>query len=109
MPPINRREFAESVVLAALVPVLGVGAMPPMQGWWEPAVVAAGDDLDALARALADVVRTQFGKRLGDADLATVTRQIRSGLERAAAMRKVELANDDEPDFVFSAVPAKAR
>lgn len=109
MSPVSRRQFAESVVLAAIAPVLGVGAVSPARGWWEPAVGAAGDDLDALAKALADVVRTQFGKRLGEADLTAVTRQIRNGLERAAAMRKVELANGDEPDFVFSAVPSNAR
>ncbi len=103
MPYIARREFVGSVVLAALAPMLGVGAMPLEGAWWEPAVHAAGEDLDALASALANVVRVQYGDRLTEADLTSVARQIRSGLERAESMRKVELANGDEPDFVFSA------
>ena len=108
MTDINRREFAGSVLLAALAPVLGIGATPVERGWWEPAVEQAGDDLDALAKALAEVVRVQYGDRLGAEDLATITRQIRTGLGRAEEMRKVELANGDAPDFVFSA-PVGAR
>ncbi len=103
MVDLNRREFAGSVLLAALVPVLGIGAVPPRAGWWEPAVEQAGDDLDKLAEALAGVVRVQYGDRLGPEDLKTITRQIRTGLGRAEEMRKVELANGHEPDFVFSA------
>lgn len=45
----------------------------------------------------------QYGDRLSEADLAVVTRQIEAGLERAEKVRKVPLANGDEPDFVFSA------
>ncbi len=103
MPDINRREFAGAVILSALVPVLGVGAVPVGTAWWKPAVAAAGDDLDALASALGNVVRAQYGDRLSEADLTAITSQIRNGLERAETMRKVELANGDEPDFVFAA------
>jgi hypothetical protein len=102
---INRREFAGSVLLAALTPVLGIGPVSVESGRWERGVEAAADDLDALAKALADVIRVQYGGRLGPDDLATVTRQIRTGLARAEEMRKVRLANSDEPDFVFSARP----
>ncbi|HYC31778.1 MAG TPA: hypothetical protein VEB59_05775 [Gemmatimonadales bacterium] len=110
MTEMNRREFAESVLVAALVPVLGAAA-PAASGrrWMEtPAVreaLEAGGDLDALADALAAVVRAQYGERLGPEDLTTVTRQIRSALGRAEDMRRVELANGDEPDFVFTAPP----
>ena len=103
MIDLNRREFAGSVLLAALVPVLGIGAVPSREGWWESAVEPAGDDLDRLAEALAEVVRVQYGDRLGPEDLKTITHQIRTSLGRAVEMRKVELANGDEPDFVFSA------
>jgi hypothetical protein len=109
MTEMSRREFAGSVMLAALVPVLGLKAAPPAVGWWEPAVAAAGDDMDALARALGEVVRARYGSRLSEADLATVTRQIRNGLERAEQVRKVDLANGDEPDFVFAALPVPGR
>ena len=68
--------------------------------------MAAVDDPGALARALAGVVRAQYGARLSRADLATITKQIQASLDRAAQIRKVELANGDEPDFVFTALPA---
>ena len=105
----NRREFAEAVVIAALAPVLGAGA-PPLR--W--AAVGAGTGIagarlvgrepGALAKALADVIRAQYGERLSEADLEVVTRQIVNGLERAEQTRKVALSNGDGPDFVFSAV-----
>jgi len=105
----NRREFAESVMTAALVPWLGPAVVPPA-GWWEaPAsagvrtALAAAAGPDAVAEALAGVIRAQYGSRLGEADLAAVTRQIRATLDRAEQMRKVDLANGDEPDFVFTA------
>ena len=108
----NRRDFAESVALAALAPLLGVTpvglrlepglAGSPLAG----AASAASDEPGPLARALAEVIRVQYGSRLQSGDLETITRQIQSSLERAEQIRKIELANGDEPDFVFSAAPA---
>ena len=103
MTEMNRREFAESVLTAALVPMLGVAAQVLPIGWWSPGTAVT--DLDGLADALAGVVRAQYAERLTPEDLATVTRQIRTALARAEDMRKVELANGDEPDFVFAAPP----
>jgi hypothetical protein len=103
MMNVNRREFTGSVVLAALLPVLGLEASPARASWWERAIEQAGDDLDALAAALTEAVRVQYRDRLGPEDLKTITRQIKTSLTRAEEMRKVELANGDEPDFVFSA------
>ena len=104
MTEMNRRAFAESVVAAAIVPLLGPGVPRLPRGWWTAAPASA--DPDGLAEALAGVVRAQYADRLGAEDLATVTRQIRTALGRAEEMRKVDLANGDEPDFVFSAPPA---
>ena len=106
MTGLNRREFAESVMTAALVPLLGVA--PLSAGWWQGvsptlAAVPPDGDLDALAGALAAVVRSQYGERLTEADVTIITRQIRAALDRAEQMRKVHLANGDEPDFAFSA------
>jgi hypothetical protein len=102
---VSRRSFAESLALAALAPLMGV---PPetvrLAGWSPEAPLDAGDDPGALAKALAEVIRRQYGSRLSAADLATVTRQIRAGLERVDQLRTVELSNGDEPDFIFSAV-----
>lgn len=109
LPQMNRREFAGSVMLAALAPVLETGAFPLGGEWREAAMAWGGGDVDELAKALAGVVRAQYGSRLAEADVTAITRQIRNGLERAEAMRKVELANGDEPDFVFSAAPGSGR
>jgi hypothetical protein len=107
---VNRREFAESVALAALAPLLGVAPaeLGPVLGTGAvtgPAR-AVSDEPGALARALAEAIRVQYGSRLEEGDLATITRQIQASLDRAEQIRKVELANGDEPDFVFSAVPS---
>lgn len=112
MSAMNRREFAEAIALVSLVPVLGAGVGPIR---WPSALVVgapgtelAGLEPSALAQALAGVIRAQYGDRLSEADLAVVTRQIESGLERADKIRKAALGNGDEPDFVFSAVRPKS-
>lgn len=110
MDGMSRRRFAESVVTGALVPLLGVGVAPG-PAWWATlpdADAVAPGDLDALAEALTAAVRAQFGDRLSAADLAVVTRQIRTSLERAEQIRKVELGNGDEPDSVFFAPPPRS-
>jgi hypothetical protein len=106
---VNRREFAESVALAALAPLLGSGTvglrLGPLVGTdaATDALLAASDEPSALARALAEAIRIQYGGRLQAGDLDTITKQIQASLERAALIRKLDLANGDEPDFVFSA------
>lgn len=106
MSELSRREFAEALALAALAPVLG-GAPAYLRLPPPVAAGAAAPEPGALARALAGAVRAQYGDRLSEADLATVTRQIEAGLERAEKIRKLPLANGDEPDFVHSAVRAE--
>jgi hypothetical protein len=109
MADLNRREFAEALVLAALAPMLGAGAGPLR---WNPALAGsvaaaagtASHEPGSLAKALAGALRAQYGERLSAADLATVTKQIETSLERAAKIRKLPLTNGDEPDFVFSAL-----
>jgi hypothetical protein len=108
---LSRREFAEVLALAALAPLVGTGVRAvgvPLAGVSSGVGAAATMPADrgALAKALAGVIRAQYGDRLGEADLAAVTRQIENGLERAEKVRKVNLANGDEPDFVFSAIRA---
>ena len=105
MVPMNRRSFTESVLTAALVPLLGPGT-PLAAAWWDPPPglsVPPGDELDTVARAMAEAVRARYGSRLDETGLSAVTRQIRNALERGQQMRQTELANGDEPDFVFSA------
>jgi hypothetical protein len=102
---LSRRSFAESLAMAALAPLIGVRPESiRLAPWTGPAAPGGtGDDPGALARALAEVIRTQYGSRLTARDLATITRQIQSGLERVDQLRKVDLSNSDEPDFVFAA------
>lgn len=104
MSHLSRRSFAESLAVSALAPLIGVRPETIRLAGWSPASPNAGDDPGALAGALAEVIRRQYGSRLSAKDLAIVTRQIQTGLDRADQLRKVELANGDEPDFVFSAV-----
>lgn len=105
---LTRRSFAESLALAALAPAFGLRPGSPSAPWSEglaPATVAApAEEPGALARALAGVIRAQYGARLSRADLATITKQIQSGVERAATIRKFDLTNGDEPDLIFSAL-----
>ncbi len=101
MSEMNRREFAEALALAALAPMMptSLAALPGAAAAWsaEPA---------ALAKARAGAIRAQYADRLSDEDLCIITRQIESSLERAERVRRVPLANGDEPDFLFSAVRA---
>lgn len=105
MSRLSRRSFAESLAVAALAPLIG---LPPeairFSGWSRSSTPEALDDPGAIAQGLAEVIRRQYGSRLSAEDLATVTRQIQTGLDRVKQLRRVELANGDEPDFVFSAV-----
>jgi hypothetical protein len=108
--PLSRRSFAESLAVAALAPLIGVRPETIRLAVWTPAQSPeVGDDPGAIAKALAEVIRRQYGSRLSAADLATVTRQIQTGLDRVVQLRKVELANGDEPDFVFSAVRSSSQ
>jgi hypothetical protein len=100
MSEMSRREFAETITLATLAPLLD-GTYTPVR---LPALVAAAEDPGALAKALTAAIRAQYASRLSEADLGVVTRQIQAALERAAKVRKVPLTNGDEPDFLFSPV-----
>lgn len=104
MSRLSRRSFAESLAVAALAPLIGVRPETIRLGAWAPATLPPAGEPGAVAKALAEVIRVQYRSRLSAADLASVTRQIQTGLERVEQLRKVELANGDEPDFVFSPV-----
>lgn len=98
--------------MAALAPLVAAGVAPlsvaPPGTSTGAAAGAATSDPRTLAQALAAAVRAQYGDRLSEADLAVVTRQIEAVLERAEKIRRVQLANADEPDFVFTAVRPSA-
>lgn len=111
MTRLSRRAFAESLAVAALAPLIGVRPEAiRLASWTDPSTgQPLTDDPDALAKALAEVIRKQYGSRLRPADLTTITGQIRTGLSRVDRLRKVDLANGDEPDFVFTAYRRPSR
>jgi hypothetical protein len=105
---LSRRTFAESLALAALAPILGVSPERIATLEWR-GVQAELAPPGALAKALTEAIRAQYRSRLSAKDLATISQQIQSGLERVEKLRKVSLANGDEPDFVFTAAPLDHR
>lgn len=108
MTELSRRAFAESLALAALAPVLGLPARTIPSLEWSPPQGETQAPAGALAKALARAIRAQYGSRLSAKDMATITGQIQSGLERVDRLRKVPLTNADEPDFVFAALSRSA-
>jgi hypothetical protein len=88
----TRREFAQALALLA-APVLGGSAAAQ-----QPADPAA-----APADALTELARSRYGKHLTEDDLKNVKRSIQRGQLGAELLRKVKLANGDEPAFIFTA------
>ncbi|HEU4681619.1 MAG TPA: hypothetical protein VFS51_07740 [Gemmatimonadales bacterium] len=104
MNELSRRSFTESLALAALAPLIGVRPETiRLPGWSDAASPTVMADPGALAQALAEIIRHQYGSRLSTSDLTAITVQIQAGLERADELRAVNLANGDEPDVVFAA------
>jgi hypothetical protein len=104
---LSRRTFAESLAAAALAPLLNVNpGSIRVTGWIRASSRLTGPP-GALARALTEVIRAQYGSRLSPKDLTSIAQQIQTGLERVDQLRKVPLANGDEPAFVFT--PSRQR
>jgi hypothetical protein len=86
-----------------LAPLIGARPESIRLARWEttlpPGVIG---EPGALAKALVEVIRAQYGSRLSPKDLSTIAQQIQTGLERVDQLKKVNLANGDEPDFVFT-------
>jgi hypothetical protein len=100
MSDISRRSFAESLAAAVLAPRLGARAESIRLAGWAAGGREGSEDPSALAQALTEVIRVQYGARLSAEDLATISHQIQTGLERVDQLRKVTLANGDEPEFL---------
>ena len=90
----SRRQFTKSIALLAAA---------PLAGSLQPAVAQEKADPPAPAQALTDVVRSRYGKHLTEEQLKAVQRGIERNLRNADTLRKTNLKNSDEPDFVFSA------
>jgi hypothetical protein len=103
MSDISRRSFAESLAAAALAPLIGSPPESIRVPRWRGGLDPLREDPGALAKSLTEAIRAQYGSRLSSQDLAGIARQIQAGLERVEQLKKVELSNGDEPDFVFGA------
>jgi hypothetical protein len=96
-----RRGFLKSLALAPLAPAaLAPQAVPPPSA---PPLEGAA----AVAEALAEAVRREFGARLDAAELDAVKGELARNLERASRLRQAaRLVNADEPVTRFEAWPS---
>jgi hypothetical protein len=101
--PLARRGFLKSVAAVPLAPAaLSPLAAPPAAG-----TPPAGND--AVAEALTEAVRRQFGEHLDAAELAAVKKELARGLDDAGRLRQAaRLGNADEPVSRFEARPPQA-
>ncbi len=96
-----RRGFLKRLALAPLAPA----ALAPQAAPAAP--LPAGTE--AVAEALAEAVKRQFGAHLDDAELEVVKKKLSRNLERAARLRQAaRLGNADEPVCRFEARPPLA-
>ncbi len=66
-----------------------------------PDTAAADKGPSAEALALAAAVRERYGARLTDADVKQIAGELDGRLDNGRTLRKLALANGDEPDTVF--------
>jgi hypothetical protein len=104
-----RRGFLKSLAVVPLAPAaIGGQAAPAPAPASPPAALPAPGD-GAVADALTEVVRREFGAHLDAAELEAVKKQIARSLESAALLRRsAGLVNADEPVARFDARPPAA-
>ncbi len=88
----TRRRFARTLALAAAAPLLPA-----------PAAAAEGDPQTAAALALLEIIALRHGKELTEGQLEHIARSILRSRRSAERLRKVPVANGDEPAVAFSA------
>jgi hypothetical protein len=101
-----RRGFLKSLAVAPLAPAeLAHQTMPAAAP--PPAAAPAGPE--AVAEALTEAVKRQFGSQLDADGLAVVHKLIEEGLRSAARLRAASrLGNADMPVNLFAARPPEA-
>ena len=122
---LTRRDFARAAVAAAVAPALaacagtappetaptptpGVPAPNPTTAATTPAAAPDRQEPTAVARALMDVIRAQYGERMTEAEMAKVQRSISGVLSTAERLRRFPLPISTEPTF-FYRVPGGAQ
>ena len=104
--PTRRRSFLLSLASAPLVPaaLAQVAPNPPQPP--SPSPSASPDDTPSpMAMALAEAARLRFGRYYEPGDREEVEKGIHGNLQAAERLRKVKLANADEPVTTFAAQP----
>jgi hypothetical protein len=90
----SRREFAKALAVLA-----AAGAAPAALAADEPALPNAKE----YAEAINVVVRYRFGKHLSEEQLKRVQASLLRGRFSADALKRVEVANGDDPAAAFRA------
>jgi len=103
--PLARRGFLKSVAAVPLAPAaLAPPALPAVASGAAP----AGNE--AVAEALAEAVKRQFGAHLDAAELEAVKKEIARNLDGAARLvQMARLRNADGPVNRFEARPPEAK
>jgi hypothetical protein len=95
----TRREFAKSLALVAAAPLIGA---PEANGGEDEK--SSKDKLpDGVSEALTQIVRSRYGKYLTEEQVKEVKKSLEGRQRTAETMKKVKLANGDEPAFIFFA------
>ena len=103
MPPV-RRDFLKSVALVPLAPAALAPQAPP------PVAPATPAGTEAVAEALAEAVKRQFGGHLDAGEIETVKKELTRNLESAGRLRRAaRLRNADDPVGLFEARPPRAQ
>jgi len=98
----DRRAFLESLAVAPIVPA---ALTPPAAAAQAPAAAPPAGN-EAVAEALAEAVKRQFGAHLDGDEIQAVRKKLLRNLERAERLRRAaRLGNADEPVGLFEAVP----
>ena len=94
-----RRAFLKGLAAAPLVPA-GVASQA------SASVAAPATGREAVAEALAEALKREFGAHLDAADLAAVRKELLRGLESGERLRQAaRLRNSDGPVNLFEARP----
>ena len=91
----TRRSFAKAVAVTA------VSVAVPASG------TIGGRERPPLHEALTSVVRAQSGQYLDDADIERIRSDFKDYVPALERLRAVKLANSDEPDVAFAALPKR--
>ena len=99
----HRRSFLKSLAAAPLLPA-ALAQVAPNPTAPTPAP-SPSDAPSPMAESLAEAARHRFGAHFEAGDMDEIRKAIHGNLQAADRLRKVKLANSDEPVTVFAAQP----